>query len=152
VRTSRPLGDARSITAHDLWNQVAEDMSDKPYKSLGVDLLNQVRRDHEKAVDLFTQVDHRIQSQALQGRDHRREIHNRLRAEAARRALAGQIDALSDAITRNTEAALDVAYGVIDHLADLKARFERSRERIERAAAPTDEQIARRSSGLSPGV
>jgi hypothetical protein len=152
VKTSRPLGDDKPVTIDDLWGQVAEDMSQKPYKSLGVDLLSQIRRDHEKAVDLFTRIDHRIQSQALQGRDHRREIRDRLRAEAIRRALAGQIDALGAAITRNAEAALDVAHGVVDHLSDLRDRFERSRKRIELAAANTDTQTTRPGSAPSPGL
>ena len=107
---------------------------------------------HAKAVDLFTRIDHRIQSQALQGRDHRREIRDRLRAEAIRHSLAGQLDALSAAIARNAETALDVAQGVIEHLSDLKDRFEHSRGRIERATENASDQATRRGSAPGPGV
>jgi hypothetical protein len=150
VKTSRPLGDATPITETDLWARIATDMSHKPYKSLGIDLLRLLRRDHEKTVDLFTRIDHRVQTQQLQGRDLRREIHDRLRAEAVRRALSGQIDALSEAITRNTEATLGVAHAVVDHLSDLKALFERHRSQIDHGAQDVEDDLVPASHGPSP--
>lgn len=109
-----------------------------------------MRRDHEETVDRFTRIDHRIQSQEIMGRDHRKAIHDRLRAEAIRRSFGGQIDALPAAIARNAEATLSVAHGINDYLFDLKARLERSRERIDRAAEISDKQVARRESGPRP--
>jgi hypothetical protein len=151
VKTSRPLGDDTPITADNLWQRVAADMSAKPYKPLASDLLTQLRRDHEKTVDRFTRLDRRIQSQELEGRDHRREIQERLRAEAVRRALAGQIGALTEAINRNVDAVMSVARGVVDHLTDMRAILEQSRGRLDRAAAVAEEQAMRRSSpGLNP--
>jgi hypothetical protein len=152
VKTSRPLGDDKPITIDDLWDQVANDMSQKPYKSLAIDLLSQLRRDHDKTVDLFTRIDHRIQSQELQGRNHRREIRNWLRAEAVRRALAGQIDALTVAITRNTKSVIDVAHGVTEHLSNLRGRFEHSRECIESAIESAPRQTMRPSGGPGLGL
>ena len=45
VKTGRPLGDQEQITADQLWDRVAADMSEKPYKAIGVDLLTMLRRD-----------------------------------------------------------------------------------------------------------
>lgn len=150
VKTSRPLGEARPVTETDLWDRIAIDISDKPYKSLGIDLLGLLRRDHERMVGLFTRIDHCIQSQQLQGRDHRREIHDRLRGEAVRRARSGQIDALSEAISRNTEATLEVAQGVVDHLSNLKALFEHRRARIDHVAESAEDDFVPSIRGLSP--
>lgn len=153
VKTSRALGDAEPITSRHLWERVADDMSDKPYKSLALDLLRELRRDHEKTVDLFTHFDQRIEAQAMMGRDHRKEIRNYLRAEAVKRSLSTQIDALAEAIDRNANAVAGVARSVIDHLADLKARFEDSRHRIEDAAAahPNPPVAPKASPGPRPG-
>jgi hypothetical protein len=75
-----------------------------------------------------------------------------LRSDAVRRALAGQIDALNEAIVRNAEAVMDVAHGVLDHLADLRDSMNRARQRIDRAAAARAEPAAPKpSSGPSPG-
>jgi TrwC relaxase/AAA domain len=152
VRTARPLGDDTPVTAEDLWERVAADMSEKPYKPLAVDLLGLLRRDHEKTVDLFTRIDHRIQSQQLQGRGHCREVRDRLRAEVIRRGLSDQIDALSEAVICNADTVLNVAHGVVDHLSDLKVRFERSRERINHAAESVDERAPPRYGVLSLAV
>jgi hypothetical protein len=135
VKTSRALGDAEPITSRHLWERVANDMSDKPYKPLALDLLREMRRDYEKTVDLFTRFDQRLEAQAMLGRDHRQEIRNYLRAEAVKRSLNTQIDALAEAIDRNANAVAGVARSVIDHLAELKARLEESQHRIEDAAA-----------------
>jgi AAA domain len=151
VKVSRALGDATPITETDLWDRIATDMSEKPYKSLAIDLLGLLRRDLERTVDLFTRIDHRIQTQQIQGRDHRREIHHRLRAEAARRALSNQITALSEAITRNTETTLGVAQAVVDQLSNLKALFEHHRARIDRGAASAEDELIPSTRGLSPG-
>lgn len=91
VRQKRPLGNQEPITSEDLWARVAEDMSDQPWKSLAIDLLDALRRDHEYAVEIFIRSDQRIQIQQLEGRYHAREIHARQKSEAARRPLSGQI-------------------------------------------------------------
>jgi hypothetical protein len=138
VKTGRALGDANPVTAEDLWDRAAADMSEKPYKVLGVDLLTQIRWDHEKAVDGFIRSDLRLTNQRAEGREHAREIQARLRTEAVRRGLAGQIDAFSEAIVRNGEAVMGIADHVREHLATLRASMERSRQRLEQAAGAQD--------------
>jgi hypothetical protein len=134
VQTSRALGEAKPITTDDLWERVAADMSDKPYKPLASDLVAQIQQGYERTVDLFIRSSHRIQSQQMDGRDLQKEVQEQLRTIAIRRSLEGQIGALSAAIDRNAEAMMGVARGVVDHLVELRATFEASRARIEEAA------------------
>jgi energy-coupling factor transporter ATP-binding protein EcfA2 len=145
VKTARPLGDQAPITAKNLWDKVAADMSEKPYKALAMDLLNALRRDHEKAVDGFIRADHRLQTQMGAGRQHGREIRARLRTDIVRRTLAGQIEAFNEAIIRNSEAVMDVADHVLSHLAALRDGMEQARRRIDRAAAAREEVGAYRA-------
>ena len=153
VKTARPLGDQEPITLQHLWDNVAADMSEKPYKALAVDLLAMLRRDHEKAVDGFIRADLRLQTQRAAGRQHGREIHARLRTDAVRRALVGQINALTSAIVRNSDAVMGVASHVADHLAALRDSLEHTRQRIERAAAARDDAVTpRTAAGASPGI
>ncbi len=44
VKRSRAVGDKEPITTGHLWEQVAKDMSDKPYKSLALDLVEAIER------------------------------------------------------------------------------------------------------------
>jgi hypothetical protein len=134
VKTGRALGDANPVTAEDLWDRVAADMSEKPYKGLGVDLLTQIRWNHERAVDGFIRADLRLTNQRAEGREHAREIQARFRTEAVKRGLAGQIDAFSEAIVRNGEAVMGIADHVREHLATLRDSMQRTRQRIEQAA------------------
>ena len=129
---------ADPVTAENLWDRVAADMSEKPYKALGVDLLAHIRRNHEKAVDGFIRADLRLMNQRAEGREHAREIQARLRTEAVRRGLAGQIDAFTEAIVRNGEAVMGLADHVREHLATLRDSMERTRQRIEQAGGARD--------------
>jgi hypothetical protein len=84
-------------------------MSGKPYKSLAVDLLDLLRRDHEKAVDIFTRIDHRIHSQQLQGRDDQREIPGFAAVSLPAEAQAPRADALiTDYHAAGSQDQLDV--------------------------------------------
>jgi hypothetical protein len=58
-----------------------------------------------------------------------------LRSDAARRALAGQIEALGEVIIRNSGAVRDIAHGVLNQFAELQDSMECARQRIDRAAA-----------------
>ena len=141
VKAGRPLGDQEQITADQLWDRVAADMSEKPYKAIGVDLLTMLRRDLEKAVDGFICADHRLQRQRAKRRQHGRDIHARLRANVVRRALAGQIGALGEAIAQNGEAVSAIANHINEHLTALRASLERTLRRIEQAGAERGESV-----------
>ncbi|OJW19288.1 MAG: hypothetical protein BGO51_18075 [Rhodospirillales bacterium 69-11] len=110
-------------------------MSEKPYKSLATDLLGKIRRDHDAAADLLIRADIRLDAQRVAGRDHAREVHVRLRSDAARRGVAGQIAALTEAINRNADIVMDVAHQALDHPIELRAQFIDAQQGLEQAAS-----------------
>ena len=104
-KRSRALGDAAPITAADLWKRVAADMSAKPYKALGMDLDGGDERDgRDRAIFDFIRRSHALQSAGLAGRDVGREVRQRLRAEAARAAVAPHLGGLVEGVRWNEEA------------------------------------------------
>ncbi len=104
VKMRRALGDAAPVTTQDLWDRVADDMSQKKYKPLGMDLAHDARRGHEAAIDTFIQSEHRIEVAKAAGRKPGVEVRARLRAEADRRTLRTQLSALDEALNRNGQA------------------------------------------------
>jgi hypothetical protein len=87
-----------------LWDRVAEDMSNKLYKALGMDLANGTRRNREVAIDTFIQSEHRVEVAKAAGRTPGVEARARLREEADRKALRSQLGALDEALARNGQA------------------------------------------------
>jgi len=79
VKRSRAVGDKEPITTGHLWEQVAKDMSDKPYKSLALDLVEAIERNRKKEVDRFIRTEHRVFAQRAAGRDHAGELRKRQR-------------------------------------------------------------------------
>ena len=152
VRRSRALGDVSPITSEDLWDQVAEDMSRKPYKALGMDLVDGVRRQHEEAVEGFMHYEHLFQSQRADGRQHGVEIRTRLREEGARAALRKQIGALDEALARNGAAVTELGQAVEAFLRSMREQAatmaRRGLEAIEGRRAK-EQEVARPS--FSPG-
>ena len=104
VKMRRALGDASEVTTQHLWDRVAEDMSTKLYKTLGMDLANGTRRSREAAIDGFMEGEHRIEVAKAAGRKPGVEVRARLRAEADRKALRSQLGALEEALARNGQA------------------------------------------------
>ena len=104
VKMRRALGDASEVTTQHLWDRVAEDMSIKLYKALGMDLANGSRRSREAAIDGFIQGEHRIEVAKAAGRKPGIEARARLREEADRKALRSQLSALDEVLTRNGQA------------------------------------------------
>ena len=147
VKHSRALGDASSVTSEDLWDRVAEDMSRKPYKALGMDLVDGPRRQHEEAVEEFMHFEHRIQSQVAQGRQHGAETRAMLREGGAREVLRMQIGALDEALARNGAAVAElggeveaILHSLREQAADIARRGLRAaeeRQLREEAARPS---------------
>ncbi len=50
VRNRRALGDQTPVTAEDMWDKVAGDVATKPYKALGMDLLQTTREDRDRTI------------------------------------------------------------------------------------------------------
>ena len=121
---SRPLGDQREITEADLWARTARNMAAKPYKSLGIDLVDKLRREEDTVHDRFIRCDLRIQRQQAEGRDHTAEFTAWQQDRAIRRVLEPRIEALDGALRRNGEAIEGFRAAVADSLRELSRRME----------------------------
>ena len=102
-RASRPLGDLSLPTPDELWARVARAMSEKPYKPLGMDLLDQVRRDQQRASRSFMAGCERVQRKGA-GRDLAAEVDAHVADVAARRSVAGRLPAVARAVAGQREA------------------------------------------------
>ena len=78
VYLARPLGDPRPITEEDLWKRAANDMSAKPQKALGIDLLRHVLDNQEALIDDMMRIDARLDDMQRAGRNLPEEIFGRV--------------------------------------------------------------------------
>lgn len=150
VKHSRALGDASPVTSGDLWDRVAGDMSRKPYKALGMDLVDGPRRQHEEAVEEFIHFEHRIQSQVTQGRQHGAETRAMLREKGAQEVLRTQIGALDEALARNGAAVAELG-GEVEAI--LRSLREQAAEIARRGLRAAEEHQSRQEAarpGFSP--
>lgn len=147
-RMSRPLGDQREITEADLWARTARNMAAKPYKSLGIDLVDTLRREEDAAHDRFIRSDLRIQRQRAEGRDHGAEFADWQQDRALRRVLEPRIEAFDGAMRRNGEAIEGFRAAVADSLRELGRRMEQALRMLEqqvrraRLATPAPQPVA----------
>jgi hypothetical protein len=132
-RRRQAIGDITPITRERLWNRAAEDMSEKPYKALGIDLLAEARHDRENAIDAFMVAHHRIESVVQQDPDAGKKAFSRLRAAAINDTLERHLMALDSAIAANTNLAQSGAKGAetAAHLARLRADARSAAQRME---------------------
>jgi hypothetical protein len=144
VRRQRALGDLKPITVEDMWTKVALDMAAKPYKALGMDLLQATREGREQAVRVFMQEAHRMERLEQAGHDVGREMRYRAQAEAVRQSIPVLLKSLDHAIV----AAETMLTGPMSereaHLRDLRADAEIARREMARP-------VPRRSSSPSVG-
>ncbi|RYF19357.1 MAG: hypothetical protein EOO77_10360 [Oxalobacteraceae bacterium] len=134
VKMRRALGDVSEVTTKDLWDRVAEDMSTKLYKALGMDLANGTRRSREAAIDTFIQSEHRIEGAKAAGRKPGVEVRAQLRAEADRKAVHAQLGALEEALTRNGDAVTALGQEIESFLRTMRDQTaELARRGIEAA-------------------
>jgi len=124
VKRSRALGEASPITSEHLWDRVAEDMSQKSYKALGIDLVDGPRRRHEEAVEGFMRCEHLLHSQEAEGRRHGIEARAFVREKDAGEALKQQFSALDAALARNGEALTNVGREVESVLLSLREQAD----------------------------
>jgi len=153
VKRSRALGDASPITSEHLWDRVAEDMSRKPYKALGIDLVDGPRRRQEEAVEGFMHYEHLLQSQQAEGRHHGVEARAMVREKDAQEALQQQIDALNDVLAGNGKAVTELGREVEVFLHSMRERTTEIAQRGIEAARThraQQEQAARPSFSPSP--
>jgi len=149
VKRKRAVGDRDEITPKHLWDRVAADMREKPYKSLGVDLVAAIERGQEAAVDRFVRTEHRVFPQKAAGREHGTELRARLREQELRRALQKHVGPLLAAVDRRRAS--------IQELAEVANALPATlRERVGKAATTLAQQReaarvhAAATRGLSP--
>jgi hypothetical protein len=146
-KRSRALGDARPVTRADLWQRVAQDMTEKPYKALAIDLVEAARKRRNLAVDIFLRQAHQIESRGPAGLNAGKELRDRARANQVRNTLGRSLAALDVALQRNETMSRALAQDATDHLRALRDEGASARRKIEQIAAAT----RRREIGSSPG-
>jgi hypothetical protein len=149
-RHRQALGDVTPITTQDLWDRAAADMSEKPYKGLGIDLLASAQPDRDQAVGTFIARSYRIENARTQDMDAGPKAFERLRAAAVNESLERHLTGLDHAIAANalllgeTERARETAI----HLRELRETAAKAARRIDLARPIED--IRPRTSSLSP--
>jgi hypothetical protein len=120
-------------------------MSDKPYKALGIDLLNSARQDRERAIDTFTKLNRGLEEAQLKDAWFGVKAFQRLRAAAVNEQLGRHLPALDAAIAGNGRILGETmtAREVAAHLRALRAEAARTKQQLDATAAA--------SSGPSPG-
>ncbi|VTZ27177.1 hypothetical protein MPC1_4860001 [Methylocella tundrae] len=147
VRRTMALGDATPITDEDLWDRVARDTSEKPYKALGIDLAAKARGRQEDGVSAGLGSHHKIDTAGLSTTDIGRKIRAAFDAGAARDAFARRREDLETLLQRAAEALRQAAQLAKDHLAGRRASAPDGGPRPGPAAATP----APRRSPPSPG-
>ena len=138
-RHRQALGDITPITTKDLWARAARDMSEKPYKALGIDLMAATLRDREKAVDTYIATHQIMECAQLADPDAGPKAFERLRAAAVNHELARFLKGLDAAIAENAALAQEVAEATeaAAHLAELRKQALATAERLKEAEAET---------------
>ncbi len=108
-RHRQALGDITPITRDDLWARIAEDMSRKPYKALGSDLMAAARQDRKAAIDTFIACHHAMEKAQLDDPDVGPKVVQRIRAQAVNDSLGRHIVALDHALQENAALLRDWA-------------------------------------------
>jgi TrwC relaxase/AAA domain len=149
-RYRQALGDITPITSDDLWARVAEDMSEKPYKGLGIDLLGATRSDREKAIDTFIATHHAMETAQLEDPGWGRRAMARVRAIAVNENLARHLTGLDHAIQQNAAELRDTleAMAAASHLRALRAEAAAAKHNLDQVA---QEAGPSRSPSIGPG-
>jgi hypothetical protein len=132
-RRRQAMGDITPIKKEDLWKRAAGDMSEKPYKALGIDLLAETMHGRESAIDAFMKTHQTIESAVQDDPDTGKKAFNRLRAAAVNDTLGRHLVALDAAIATNSGMSRDAVKGAeaASHLAKLRADARNAAGRME---------------------
>jgi hypothetical protein len=128
------LGETKPIRTADLWDQIAADMSQKPYKSIGMDLLAHVRDRYDFETKRFLKIKQVAETAQRNGRDLNTDYHDRRYRQELEAALSRQSAPLTAALARNGEVVDQMADGVLDAVGQLVAGYDDAKARIAAAA------------------
>ena len=137
-RHRQAIGDITPITRERLWERVAADLSRKPYKALGIDLLAAARRDREQALDAFLNCLVGLERRRIEEPDFGKKTLAKLRAAAVNASLGRHLQALDNAMQENAAIAADLQHAreAREHLLALRAEAAAAKQRIDEAADP----------------
>jgi hypothetical protein len=110
-RHRQALGDITPITKEDLWTRAAADMSQKPYKALGIDLKAAALHDRERAIDTFIACHQIMERAQLADPNSGPKALQRLQAAAINENLGRHIKALTHAMEENATLLAETMHG-----------------------------------------
>ena len=142
VRHRRALGDQTPVTAEDMWDKVAGDMATKPYKALGMDLLQATREDRDKAIRAFMQDAVRVDRLEARGIDVGMEVRARAQAEAVRHAIPALLASLDVAIVGAETTLTGPMTDAERHLRELRVDAELSRRGLDQAVKHPGNEVS----------
>jgi hypothetical protein len=115
VQRSRALGDVTPMTEDDLWQEVAKNASEKPYKALALDIAGKARRQHDRAVEIGLTNHNRIEKAAEERQDLSGEMKASYQAGLLRQAFEQQRDAFMALMQTIDEQLKRTAGVLVDH-------------------------------------
>jgi hypothetical protein len=121
-RDRQALGDITPITREDLWTRAAADMSEKPYKTLAVDLLAAALKDREWGVDTFIACQHKLETARLDNPNFGRDAFRYLRSLAVNARLSPHLAGFERAIAESGQLIRDIQRE--EEAADAKRRLD----------------------------
>ena len=132
-RHRQAMGHITPITKERLWKRAAEDMSEKPYKALGIDILAEAMHDCETAIDAFMKTHQTMEAAVQADPAIGKKAFSRLRAAAVNDTLSRHLSALDSAIAPNSNLSRNTANGAeaAAHLAKLRAEAQAAAGRME---------------------
>ena len=141
VKRGMALGDATPVTVERLWQRMAEDMAEKPYKRLATDLMENARADRVKATDAFLRQGHAIQAAGAQGRNPGQEMRTRARDIHADKLLSGQAAGFEQALRQAGGAARGIGQDMAAHQqgAEIRAFLAGQADGSRQAGRPDSE-------------
>ena len=147
-RHRQALGDITPITREDLWARAGADMSEKPYKALGIDLMGAALRDREQAIDTYIATHQIMERARLSDPQAGPKAFQRLRAAAVNDHLSRHLKGLDHALAENADIADTMREGeAARHLRALRIEARAAARRLEKAGAEPSPRRA--SSGPS---
>jgi hypothetical protein len=136
-RHRQALGDITPITKEDLWTRAASDMSQKPYKALGIDLKAAALYDRERAIDTFIACHQIMERAQLTDTDAGPKALQRLQAAAINENLSRHIKALTHAMEENAALLAETMHGAeaARHLRRMRGEATAAAEMLKSAGA-----------------
>ncbi|MDR3561964.1 MAG: hypothetical protein P4N59_11095, partial [Negativicutes bacterium] len=136
-RHRQALGDITPIIKEDLWTRAAADMSQKPYKALGIDLKAAALHDRERAIDTFIACHQIMERAQFADPGVGPKALQRLQAAAVNENLSRHIKALNHAMEENATLLADTMHGAeaARHLRRMRGEATATADMLKSAGA-----------------